>query len=147
MTVRECNTPAYLVIECHSLLPVYGLSCLMDVTNALRDLSAVYKRIGLATMVTGFVAGYPTSHCNFCRRFLSGLPASLQGNGIGVSDIPVSLISQRFTDDVIFLPDTPVALLSIPAHSVGGLCLQVLSRILHGLEIRRYFHQRDTDTA
>lgn len=35
MTARECNTPAYLVIGCHSLLSEFGLPCRMDVHKCL----------------------------------------------------------------------------------------------------------------
>lgn len=88
-------------------------------------------------MGTGYIAGCPHKTAQrFCRYSLSKLPTSLQGNGIEVSDIPVSLILQRFTDDVSCLPDAPVDLSSTLARSIERLCLQVLSCILYGLEIR-----------
>ena len=61
--------------------------------------------------------------------------------------ISVPLILQRFTDIVSRLSDTPIILLTVSARSIGRLRLQVLPRILHGLEIGRDLHQRDADTA
>lgn len=43
--------------------------------------------------------------------------------------------------------DTCSGLTSVSARSIGRLRLQVLPRILHGLEIGRDLHQRDADTA
>ena len=77
-----------------------------------------YKRIWLAINDTGFIAVTIGKECNRS------------------ANIFVFLISQKFTDIVSGLPDTPITLPSTPVCRIVRLRLQVFSRFFHRLEVR-----------